>query len=61
MIMGEIKRFIRDDGIIKVSRGLKELYQKQERFAKNLYISMDESPLLMKSHKVLGFRLKKLL
>lgn len=28
MIMGEIKRFIRDDGIIKVSRGLKELFHK---------------------------------
>ena len=25
MIMGEIKRFIRDDGIIKVSRSIKEL------------------------------------
>ena len=25
MIMGEIKRFLRDDGMIKVSRGLKEL------------------------------------
>ncbi len=28
MIMGEIKRFIRDDGIIKVSRGLKEISNK---------------------------------
>lgn len=28
LIIGEIKRFIRDDGIIKVSRGLKELYHK---------------------------------
>ena len=28
MIMGEIKRFIRDDGIIKVSRSLKELSSK---------------------------------
>lgn len=28
MIMGEIKRFIRDDGIIKVSRSLKELSMK---------------------------------
>jgi RNA polymerase sporulation-specific sigma factor len=28
MIMGEIKRFMRDDGIIKVSRSLKETYQK---------------------------------
>ncbi|MDR1638906.1 MAG: RNA polymerase sporulation sigma factor SigF [Clostridiales bacterium] len=37
MIMGEIKRFIRDDGIIKVSRPLKELAIKakyaQENFA----------------------------
>ena len=28
MIMGEIKRFLRDDGAIKVSRALKELGQK---------------------------------
>lgn len=28
LIMGEIKRFLRDDGIIKVSRGLKELSHK---------------------------------
>ena len=26
-ILGEIKRFIRDDGPVKVSRGLKELYK----------------------------------
>lgn len=35
MIMGEIKRFLRDDGAIKISRGLKELamkgYATQER------------------------------
>ena len=28
MIIGEIKRFLRDDGIIKISRGLKEIYIK---------------------------------
>ncbi|HYE10002.1 MAG TPA: sigma-70 family RNA polymerase sigma factor, partial [Patescibacteria group bacterium] len=28
MIMGEIKRFLRDDGIIKVSRNLKEIANK---------------------------------
>lgn len=28
LIMGEIKRFLRDDGIIKVSRRLKEIAQK---------------------------------
>lgn len=31
MIMGEIKRFIRDDGIIKVSRSLKELAAKARK------------------------------
>ena len=35
MIAGEIKRFLRDDGLIKVSRALKELaykaYQENER------------------------------
>ena len=34
LIMGEIKRFIRDDGAIKVSRSLKELYSKI-RFVKD--------------------------
>jgi len=41
MIMGEIKRFIRDDGIIKVSRSLKELSLKgkitREILTKELY------------------------
>jgi len=41
MIMGEIKRFLRDDGIIKVSRSLKETYQKihlvKEKLSKTLY------------------------
>lgn len=36
MISGEIKRFLRDDGMIKVSRSLKEIsykaYQEKERF-----------------------------
>ena len=40
MISGEIKRFLRDDGIIKVSRSLKELsykaYQARERMQEEL-------------------------
>lgn len=32
VIMGEIKRFLRDDGPIKVSRSLKELYVKIKQF-----------------------------
>jgi RNA polymerase sporulation-specific sigma factor len=36
MIMGEIKRFIRDDGIIKVSRSVKELAQKALALRENI-------------------------
>ena len=40
MIAGEIKRFLRDDGLIKVSRALKELaykaYQENERIKNEL-------------------------
>ena len=36
MIAGEIKRFLRDDGMIKVSRTVKENYQKVSRAAKEL-------------------------
>ncbi len=38
MIMGEIKRFLRDDGIIKVSRPLKEMAIKA-KYAQEAYIS----------------------
>ena len=36
MISGEIKRFLRDDGPVKVSRGLKELYVKIKTVAEEL-------------------------
>ncbi|MCL2051655.1 MAG: SigF/SigG family RNA polymerase sporulation sigma factor [Lachnospiraceae bacterium] len=36
MISGEIKRFLRDDGLIKVSRSLKENYYKIKRAAEHL-------------------------
>lgn len=36
MIMGEIKRFLRDDGIIKVSRTYKSLYQKIKFFKEHI-------------------------
>lgn len=48
MITGEIKRFLRDDGMIKVSRTVKENYQKVGRAAKELgqelgrNVTMDE-------------------
>ena len=62
LIMGEIKRFLRDDGIVKVSRSLKETSYKIKREKENyqkLYnkeptlgeiaatLEMDESDILM--------------
>lgn len=38
LIMGEIKRFLRDDGIIKVSRGLKEAAMKGYAARERLYV-----------------------
>ena len=44
MIMGEIKRFIRDDGIIKVSRSLKELSSKARVEREMLIRSLGREP-----------------
>ena len=45
MIYGEIRRFLRDDGIIKVSRTLKEISTKanreRENYIKNYNIEPD--------------------
>lgn len=46
MIMGEIKRFLRDDGIIKVSRSLKETYQKIHQAKENLSKILQREPTL---------------
>lgn len=68
MIMGEIKRFLRDDGYIKVSRSLKVLYNKiykyaetcrkagkeptLEEIANNLSVSMEDIVLAMECVKM---------
>lgn len=44
MIAGEIKRFLRDDGNIKVSRALKTLYIQINRFINKYKIENNESP-----------------
>jgi len=46
MIMGEIKRFLRDDGIIKVSRTLKETAYKAYVTRENLEKRMGREPTL---------------
>ena len=51
MIMGEIKRFLRDDGMIKVSRPLKELAVKAKYVRKHSFIKQAEKLPLENSQK----------
>ena len=46
MIMGEIKRYIRDDGIIKVSRSIKELSYKVSAVRETLIRETGEEPTI---------------
>lgn len=46
MICGEIKRFLRDDGIIKISRGIKETAFKIMKAKESLYIENDREPTI---------------
>ncbi|MCL2564828.1 MAG: RNA polymerase sporulation sigma factor SigF [Defluviitaleaceae bacterium] len=53
MIMGEIKRFLRDDGLIKVSRPLKELAIKAKYIQEDLIKKNGEPPTITEIAKVL--------
>lgn len=44
MIMGEIKRFIRDDGMLKVSRSLKELAARARGVRETMTVSLGREP-----------------
>lgn len=54
MIMGEIKRFIRDDGIIKVSRSLKELAMKAMSLQEIMRKESDREPTVKEISERLG-------
>ncbi len=54
MIMGEIKRFIRDDGIIKVSRSLKELAIKAMSLQESIRKESDREPTVKEMAEKLG-------
>lgn len=54
MIMGEIKRFLRDDGMIKVSRSIKELGMKVNVARENLSGSLGREPTLEELADALG-------
>lgn len=46
MIMGEVKRFLRDDGMIKVSRSIKEMSMRVKTVRENLCFSMGREPTI---------------
>lgn len=54
MIIGEIQRFIRDDGVIKVSRSLKELGNKIRITKEELTKQLDRSPTVNEIAKSLN-------
>lgn len=54
MIAGEIKRFLRDDGMIKVSRSLKELSYKAHQANERMQEEMKREPTLGEVAKELG-------
>lgn len=54
MIAGEIKRFIRDDGAVKVSRALKTLSVKMHAYIDEYLQANGESPSLDKLSEVFG-------
>lgn len=54
LIMGEIKRFIRDDGPVKVSRDLKRTASEAARAAEELQKKQGREPGVLEIAKVLG-------
>jgi len=54
MIMGEIKRFLRDDGIIKVSRNLKELALKASSIKERLIKERGSEPTVKEIAERIG-------
>ncbi|OEH85702.1 RNA polymerase sigma-F factor [Desulfuribacillus stibiiarsenatis] len=54
MIIGEIQRFIRDDGSIKVSRSIKELSQKVKKARDHLSKTLSRTPKISEIAEELG-------
>lgn len=55
MIIGEIKRFIRDDGMIKVSRSLKEIAYKIAKEKERLVKKYGREPTINELSDIVGF------
>lgn len=54
-IAGEIRRFLRDDGTIKVSRGIKERAATIKQARSKLTVSLDREPTLSEISEMTGF------
>lgn len=54
MIVGELKRFLRDDGMIKVSRSIKEMSMKVKTAREELCFAMGREPTLEEIAKEVG-------
>lgn len=54
MIIGEIQRFLRDDGTVKVSRSLKETANKVRRTKDELYKQFGRSPTVAEVAQTIG-------
>ena len=54
MIIGEIKRFLRDDGMIKVSRSLKEIAYKSVQARERLISSLGREPTIEELSEEVG-------
>lgn len=61
MIMGEIKRFLRDDGIIKVSRSIKEKAQKGSYAREELIKRLNREPTICEIAEFSGISCEELL
>lgn len=54
MIMGEIKRFLRDDGLIKVNRNLKNIYKKIYYLKEKFYNNHNREPTVEEISQEIG-------
>lgn len=60
LIMGEVRRFIRDDGIIKVSRSLKEIKNKAAMASHELSLALNREPTITEIASHIGVDTEKL-
>lgn len=54
MIIGEIKRFLRDDGLLKVQRSIKETYQRVRWAQEKLRAELDREPTVSEIAELIG-------